>query len=169
MAQGAFRRAARLAAFLALGTLGASPAIAQQSPLGAGADSATAVESTVGPCGSVVVVHCPTRPPDADSPGSADFGERFAVPDPLHRPSTPRAALPDPDVVVVLGERPLRKAARLHDLLQPLSPPRTSMRWTTVDREDGTRCTCASAPCLVNCCTCSASEGSAEATTQPQP
>jgi hypothetical protein len=168
MAHGPFRLAAlRLIALAALSAFSTLPAVAQPSLPEAGADSATAVESAAGPCGSVVVVRCPTQAPDPDNPQSADFGERYAVPNPLHRPSTLGTNFPDPNVVVVLGQRPQRKAAQLHDLLQTQAPPRTSMRLTTVDREDGTRCTCASAPCLVNCCACTGAEGAASLTTLP--
>jgi len=107
----------------------------------------------VAQCGSVVLVHCDHPPGAAQIANQAGSG--------LERTRTDlfMATLASADAefgrVVIFGERQKSKGQVLRELLDAAAPAVEAMSFRTTDNFDGTRCTCASAPCVVNCCVCS--------------
>jgi len=104
-------------------------------------------------CGSVVLLRC-DRPP-----GSAQIATFAANGLESTRTDLFLATLVSADSefgrVVIFGERQKSKGQVLRELLEAAAPPVEAMSFRTTDNFDGTRCTCTSAPCVLNCCICS--------------
>jgi hypothetical protein len=107
------------------------------------------------PCESLVVVRCAARnavgPATSRSPPSLDAARRALV---LARAGW-EAGPSDPEAIVIVGERSITRLRMLSQLLQEAAAPLPAISFQTVENADGTRCTCASAPCVMNCCVCS--------------
>lgn len=103
-------------------------------------------------CQSVVVVRC-DKPTGTTSSGTSpsDFEDTRKQ---LLQAAFDYSGL-DSERIVIVGARQKPKAEILRDLLQAAAPPIQAMSFRTVENPDGTRCTCASAPCVLNCCVCS--------------
>lgn len=60
--------------------------------------------------------------------------------------------------VVIVGKAKKSNSRLLRELILEATPAEYGMTFRTVQYSDGTRCTCASSPCIVNCCACTASK-----------
>lgn len=126
-------------ALVAQGTAGDTPGAQRRTPYAA-------------PCESIVVVRCPRsvypRATGSDTRGGleqtrADLAaDRLGVDD-------------DSGRVVIYGMAPKSKLQTLREVIQDAAPPLGGMTFRTVQNGDGTQCTCAGPPCVINCCVCS--------------
>lgn len=103
-------------------------------------------------CESVVVVRC-ARP--ANPPGSANDAQRGLDAAKADLAADRMAADDDGGRVVIYGTAPKSKLQTLREVIQSAAPPLGGMTFRTVPNGDGTQCTCAGPPCVVNCCVCS--------------
>jgi hypothetical protein len=134
-------------------TLVAQPLRAQTAA--ARAPAAAQDGAAFGPCESLVVVRCAARngtgPGTSRSKPGLDSARKALV----QARAAWEAGPSDLEEIVILGERSMSRLGTLSQLLQDAAAPLPGMSFRTVQNADGTRCTCASAPCVMNCCVCS--------------
>lgn len=104
------------------------------------------------PCESIVVVRCARR---ANTPGNASETQRGLDAARADLASDRMAAGDDSGRVVIYGIAPKSKLQTLREVIQSAAPPLGAMTFRTVPNGDGTQCTCAGPPCVINCCVCS--------------
>jgi len=131
--------------------------VAAQTAAGGATNFAVPRSGAVAQCGSLVLLRCDRPPPLAQSANAGNGLDRTRTD--LFLASVV-AADAELGRVVIFGERQKWRAQLLHELLQAAAPPVQAMTFRTTENFDGTRCTCASAPCVLNCCVCSRTSSS---------
>ena len=116
---------------------------------------AQTLPSSTSKCESVVVVRCP-RPANGSRAATESLTGLEATKEDL---AAERTSIDDGlGRVVIVGKAPKSKGQMLQELIQGAAPLADGMTFRTVQNGDGTQCTCASAPCVLNCCVCTPSK-----------